>query len=113
MLHINLSDEEAGEIVATTAMELDNIPMEIFAVTFAGKLIAELSKASEKKEKVTGDEKKPNLETIQAGLWKIIISEREDNKSQLTMLWRDHVRIDRILENKHLALEYAFNALVS
>lgn len=113
MLHINLSDEEAGEIVATTAMELDNIPMEIFAVTFAGKLIAELSKASEKKEKVTGDEKKPNLETIQAGLWKIIISEREDNKSQLTMLWRDHVRVDRILENKHLALEYAFNALVS
>lgn len=113
MLHINLSDEEAAEIVATTAMELGDPIMEIFAATFAGKIMYELSKASEKKEKVTGDEKKPNLETIQAGLWKIIISEREDNRAQLTMLWRDHVRIDRILENKHLALECAFNALVS
>ena len=113
MIHINLTDNEAGEIVARTAMEIDNPLMEIFAVTFVAKIMGVLTEATEKKEKVTGGEKKPNVETIQAGLWKIIISEREDNKAQLTMVWRDHVRVDRILENKHLALEYAFNILVS
>lgn len=113
MTYVNLTDEEAANIVAETAIEIGDPIAEIFAVTFVGRIVAELSKATEKKEKATGSEKKPNIETIQAGLWKIIISEREDNKAQLTMVWRDHVRVDRLLENKHIALEYAFNILVS
>lgn len=113
MLHINLSDKESADIVANLATEIDEPIMEIFAITFAARFVSKLQEASDMKEKATGAEKKPNIETIQAGLWKIIISEREDNKAQLTMLWRDHVRVDRILENKHLALEYAFNVLVS
>ena len=59
------------------------------------------------------EEKLPTIETMQAGPWKIIISERADNKSQLVMMWRDHVRVDRILDSKHKALEYAFNVLVN
>lgn len=107
MLHINLSDEEAAEIVATTAMEIDNIPMEIFAVSFAGKVMAELSKASEKKEK------RETVETIKAGLWTIQITEMSNKKAHLVMSFRDHIRVDRVLAGKHEALYCAFNALLS
>lgn len=107
MLHINLSDEEAAEIVATTAMELGDTLMEIFAVTFAGKVMSELSKASEKKEK------RESVETIKAGLWTIQITEMSNNKARLVMMYRDQVRVDREAANKHDALWWAFNTLLS
>lgn len=112
MTHINLTDEEVAEIVANTASEFEDPLMGLCTAIIAGRVIGALVEATDgKREKKKIDKK--TVETIKAGPWTISFVETSNNKTQLVMMFRDHCRVDRMLENKHDALSYAFNILLS
>lgn len=112
MLNINLPEEEAANIVANVGTEFEDPLMGLCTAIIAGKVIGALVEATDgKREKKEVDKK--TVETIKAGPWTISFVETSNNKTQLVMMFRDQCRVDRMLENKHDALSYAFNILLS
>lgn len=107
--YINLPEEKVADITAELAADL-SIEGGLLAVTFSTALMAKLEEATDKAKIRHSVEKNP--ETIKAGHWTIQITEMPD-RARLIMMFKEHLRIDRLLPNKHEALCCAFNILVN
>ncbi len=107
--YINLPEEKVVDITAELASEL-SIEGGLLAVTFSAALMTKLEEATDKEEIRRKVEKNP--ETIRAGHWTIQLTEMP-NRVRLIMMFKDHLRVDRALPNKHEALCCAFNILVN